>query len=118
MIMTHEYFTFNTIVTEIPSMINATRTEAPLNNIYWELPSSGLANLLYEVFVRVNGSDNIERKNQSLEEPQIQLPQLNLSLAYDIIVVADNRLSPTTLPSYPINITLPPCKYKDCDEYL
>ena len=49
--MTHEYLPLiiSTIVTEIPSMINATRTEAPLNNIYWELPSSGLANLLYEV---------------------------------------------------------------------
>ena len=57
------------MVTEIPSMIK-TRTEAPLNNFIAQ-PSSGLANLLYEVFVRVNGSDNIMRKNQSLEEPQI-----------------------------------------------
>ena len=65
------------------------------------------------MFVRVNGSDLIERQNHSRnKQPQIELPQLDLDLTYDIIIVANNENSPTTLPSYPLNITLPPCKYK------
>ena len=93
-------------------MIKATRKDTPLNNINWELPSSGLANLLYDVFVRVNGSDVFERQNHSREQPQIELPQLDLDLTYDIIIVANNENSSTTLPSYPLNITLPSCKYR------
>ena len=89
-------------------MISATRKDTPLNNICWA--SSGLANLLYDVFVQVNGSDGIERQNHSREQPRIELPQLNLDLTYDIIIVANNENSATTLPSYPLNITLPPCK--------
>ena len=92
-------------------MINATRAGVPLNNIYWALPTSGPPNLIYDVFYRTAGNDTIVfvERNRS-EIPNVHLPQLDLHLAHEVIVVAINQSNPTSLPSFPINITLPPCK--------
>ena len=102
-------------VTETPMMINATRAEVPLNNIRWALPTSGLPNLVYEVFYRIAGNDSIVFVVRNRPEiPNVHLPHLDLQLMHEVIVVAINLSDPTSLPSFPINITLPPCKYQLC----
>ena len=88
-----------------------------MNNIYWELPTSGLQNLIYEVFLRTIGNSSI-KKVQEGPNAFVHLPNLALPLAFEVIVVADNRHNPATLPSYPISITVPPCKLHKYRVYM
>ena len=100
--------TANVTVTETPVNINATRTDEPHHGIYWALPTSGEADFEYEVFYRVAGNSTILRYGTKTVNPNIK-PNLNLSLEYVFIVVADGP-DYYDLPSVPINITLPECK--------
>lgn len=109
LVMSHFILFTTRTVTETPVRINATRTGDPMNNIYWELPTSGLRNLIYEVFLRTIGNNSIKKVKEG-PNPFVHLPNLTFPLAFEVIVVADNRYNPTTLPSYPINIMVPPCK--------
>ena len=99
------------IVTETPVETNATRTDKPMDNIiYWSLPTLGPANLIYEVFYNSSENSSLIMAGRN-ETPSINLPNLDLQIEYGILVIGINEFSPSTLPSYPINIPLPDRKY-------